>query len=157
MIDPRPAPDTGKVNRITEEARRWIGTPYHHRASLRGVGTDCLGLIRGVWRDLYGEEPEPLPDYSPDWAEATGAETMSDAAARNMDAIPVDDVRPGDVVLLRLRRNGPARHAGILAERDGTRTMIHAPSRRAVCEEPFDARWERALACAFCFPDKPEL
>jgi len=42
---------------IVTEARRWIGTPYHHRASLRGVGTDCLGLIRGVWRALYDSEP----------------------------------------------------------------------------------------------------
>ncbi|MGR3492459.1 MAG: peptidase P60, partial [Shimia sp.] len=51
------------------EARRWIGTPYHHRASLRGVGCDCLGLIRGVWRAVVGEEPWELPAYAPDWAE----------------------------------------------------------------------------------------
>ena len=29
---------------------RWIGTPYRHQASLKGVGCDCLGLVRGVWR-----------------------------------------------------------------------------------------------------------
>ena len=41
---------------IVEAARHWLGTPYHHQASLRGVGCDCLGLVRGVWRDLLGEE-----------------------------------------------------------------------------------------------------
>ena len=43
---------------IVRAARRYIGTPYHHQAALAGAGCDCLGLIRGVWRDLYGAEPE---------------------------------------------------------------------------------------------------
>ena len=43
--------------RIVATARSWLGTPYHHQASLRGVGCDCLGLVRGVWRELYGDEP----------------------------------------------------------------------------------------------------
>lgn len=33
---------------IVNAARSWLGTPYHHQASLRGVGCDCLGLIRGL-------------------------------------------------------------------------------------------------------------
>ncbi|MEM9842167.1 MAG: peptidase P60, partial [Pseudomonadota bacterium] len=36
---------------VIEAARAWLGTPYRHQASRRGVGADCLGLIRGVWRD----------------------------------------------------------------------------------------------------------
>ena len=43
---------------IVSEARRWIGTPYRHQASLIGVGADCLGLVRGVWRNLYGYDAE---------------------------------------------------------------------------------------------------
>lgn len=47
------------------EARKWIGTPYHHQASRAGVGCDCLGLVSGVWRALYGDEPQTLPPYGP--------------------------------------------------------------------------------------------
>ena len=47
--------------RIIAEARAWIGTPYRHQASLQGVGCDCLGLVRGVWRALHGAEPEATP------------------------------------------------------------------------------------------------
>jgi NlpC/P60 family putative phage cell wall peptidase len=36
--------------RIGAEARAWIGTPDRHQASLKGMGCDCLGLVRGVWR-----------------------------------------------------------------------------------------------------------
>lgn len=43
---------------IIVEARSWIGTPYHHQAALKGVGCDCLGLVRGVWRAVYGADPE---------------------------------------------------------------------------------------------------
>ena len=63
-------------NRIVCEARRWIGTPYRHQASLKGVGCDCLGLVRGVWRAGYGAEPEAAPAYTADWAEATGEERL---------------------------------------------------------------------------------
>ena len=37
-----------RAARVVAEARRWIGTPYHHQARLRGVGCDCAGLIIGV-------------------------------------------------------------------------------------------------------------
>ena len=40
--------------RVIAAARGWLGTPYHDQASVKGVGCDCLGLVRGVWRDLYG-------------------------------------------------------------------------------------------------------
>jgi len=56
--------------RIVDAARGWIGTPYRHQAACRGAGCDCLGLVRGVWRELVGPEPERLPPYAPDWAEA---------------------------------------------------------------------------------------
>ncbi len=69
---------------IVAEALSWVGTPYRHQASLKGVGCDCLGLIRGVWRDLYGAEPEAAPAYTPDWAEAKGGETLAAAARRHL-------------------------------------------------------------------------
>jgi NlpC/P60 family putative phage cell wall peptidase len=58
-----PAPPERRAAALIE-ARRWIGTPYRHGASARGAGADCLGLIRGVWRALYGAEPETPPAYT---------------------------------------------------------------------------------------------
>ena len=49
---------------IAAAARGWCGTPYAHQASLKGTGTDCLGLVRGVWREVMGAEPEHAPAYS---------------------------------------------------------------------------------------------
>jgi NlpC/P60 family putative phage cell wall peptidase len=65
-------------------ARSWLGTPYHDQASLRGVGCDCLGLARGVWREVVGPEPFPIPPYSRDWGETGPREVLADGARRMM-------------------------------------------------------------------------
>ena len=61
MTQPLASADPARVIAI---ARSWLGTPYHDQASLRGVGCDCLGLARGVWREVVGPEPFPIPPYS---------------------------------------------------------------------------------------------
>jgi NlpC/P60 family putative phage cell wall peptidase len=42
---------------IIAEAREWLGTPWKHQASLKGVGCDCIGLIRGVARAVGLDDP----------------------------------------------------------------------------------------------------
>ncbi len=134
--------------RIIALARAWIGTPYQHQASCRGAGCDCLGLIRGVWREMYGEEPEAAPPYSMDWAQDEAKELMRDAARRHLVEIDLAEARPGDVLMFRMLRNGPARHAGILS---GHGKIIHACSGHAVREETMRA-WARRMTYAFRFP-----
>ena len=85
---------------IVKAARGWLGTPYHHQASLKGVGSDCLGLIRGIWRELYGPEPETMPAYTQDWGSATGSETLIEAACRHLVTLAdVSGAEPGDVLV----------------------------------------------------------
>ena len=68
-------------------AQAWIGTPYRHQAAVRGAGCDCLGLLRGVWRELYGREPEVPPPYSPDWDEVARREAAAVADAAQVVAL----------------------------------------------------------------------
>ena len=65
--------------RAVLEARTWLGTPYRHQASLKGAGADCLGLLRGVWRAVYGAEPMQITPYTADWSEASGREDLLQA------------------------------------------------------------------------------
>jgi len=143
---------------IVTVARGWIGTPYRHQASCKGAGCDCLGLLRGVWRELRGAEPEDIPPYTPDWAEARGAETLRDALARHLTPVTTDAIAPGDVALFRMTRfvsgrapacGTPAKHCGIVASRGAARTLIHACQNRAVREEIFSSFWRVRLAFAF--------
>lgn len=134
---------------IVRVARAWIGTPYHHQASLEGVGADCLGLVRGVWRELYARDAELPPAYSRDWAEAGGVETMLDAAARHLQPVAAGAAGAGDVLIFRLRDGFVAKHAAI---RSGPATMIHAIEGAPVAEVPLSAWWLRHVAGAFRFP-----
>ncbi len=134
---------------IVAEVRDWIGTPYRHQASLKGVGCDCLGLVRGVWRGVVGDEPERAPPYAPDWAEAGGEESLADAATRHLIAIDRDAFREGDVLLFRWRAQLPAKHAAIVTVSD---KIVHAHDGAAVAEVALAPWWRRRIAYAFRFP-----
>ena len=134
---------------IVTIARRWIGTPYLHRASLCGVGCDCLGLVRGVWRSVIGDEPERAPPYAPDWAEAASGEPFADAAGRHLTPIDREAFREGDVLLFRWRNNLPAKHAAIVT---APGLMVHAHDGAAVTEVALAPWWRRRIAYAFRFP-----
>ncbi|MBC7767547.1 MAG: C40 family peptidase [Phycisphaerales bacterium] len=135
---------------ILVEAREWIGTPYQHQASAKGAGCDCLGLVRGVWRALYGAEPEPAPAYTPDWAERQGAETLLFAARRHLHECPLEHAAPGDVLVFRMDARSPVKHAAIL---DADDHLIHAYWGRAVVRSRFAPWWRSRCAAAFSFPD----
>jgi NlpC/P60 family putative phage cell wall peptidase len=146
---------------IVAETRTWIGTPYRHQASLKGIGCDCLGLVRGVWRAVIGEEPERAPPYAADWAEAARGEPLAEAAARHLVALALTASRsmpaggagsgwgPGDVLLFRWRANLPAKHAAIVSAPD---RMVHAHDGAVVAEVAVAAWWRRRIAYAFRFP-----
>ncbi len=134
---------------IVIAARDWLGTPYRHQASRKGVGTDCLGLLRGVWREMLGDEPEKAPPYTPDWAEAYGEDTLLDAARRHLTEIPVGEASTGDILLFRMGMGVPAKHCAIIT---GSGKIIHAYWGRSVVETRLVPWWQRRIAAAFAFP-----
>ncbi|MCK8781766.1 NlpC/P60 family protein [Rhizobium sp. NTR19] len=136
--------------RIVALAETWIGTPYRHQGATRGVGCDCIGLIRGIWRELYGEEPEPVPAYAGDWAERSGDDRLLDAARRLFGPpVPVSEAAPGDLLLFRWRPDCAAKHAGILA---GPQHFIHAYEQCAVTRSALVPGWRRRIAAVHRFP-----
>ena len=147
---------------IVTAARSWLGTPYHHQAAVKGVGCDCLGLVRGVYEELLGTPAEAPPPYSRDWAEASATETMLEAARRHFIEIDPTEARAGDVVIFRLRTGAMAKHAAILSNEallpgnasvSGCR-MIHAVEGTPVCEVHLNSWWRRRVAAAFRFPTR---
>jgi len=143
--------DPGIVVRL---ARAWVGTPYRHQASCRGAGADCLGLVRGVWRELHGREPEPVPAYAPDWSEPQREERLWAAAARHLQARDPGDLRPGHVVLFRMRAGCVAKHLGIIGRGLPAPTFIHSYSGHGVVESALSEPWRRRIVAVFAFPLK---
>jgi cell wall-associated NlpC family hydrolase len=118
--------------RVIAATRHWLGTPYHDQASLRRVGCDCLGLVRGVWRETGSREP------------------LAEAARTVMLERPPTELAPGALILFRMRTGTVAKHCGIVTTPD---RFIHAYERSGVVEVALDAGWRRRIAFAFLFPD----
>lgn len=135
---------------IVEEARSWIGTPYVHQASVKGAGTDCLGLVRGVWRRVHGDEPERLPPYTPDWGETQDVELLLGGAGRLL--LPASDEAAGDVLIFRMRSGAIAKHMGIAASVGAEASFIHAYDRHGVVESLLSVPWRVRIAGRFRFP-----
>lgn len=136
-------------------ARAWAGTPYLHQSSVNGVGCDCLGLARGIWRTLHGDEPWEVPPYSRDWGEAGRREVLAEAARAALIEIALDTAGPGTLILFRMAPSVPAKHCGILGESVMRPSLIHAYDRSGVVEEAFTPAWSRRAAFAFQFPSAP--
>ncbi|MGF7160265.1 NlpC/P60 family putative phage cell wall peptidase [Rhodoligotrophos appendicifer] len=135
-----------KASEIVSIARGWLGTPYRHQASLRGAGCDCIGLIRGVWREIGGREPKRLPAYSKDWAETGGEEALLNGLAAQFAHVPSDARKAGMVAVFRWRQSCAAKHAALLTGPDG---MIHVHEGICVSEVAFCTWWQRRLAGVF--------
>lgn len=149
------SPEDATGGAVVARARTWIGTPYRHQASCRGAGTDCLGLLRGLWREMLGPEPEVPPGYTADWSDVGGAEELLAAAARHFAPVAPAEARDGDVVVLRMRDGGAAKHVGILARSAaGDPTLIHAYSGHGVVESPLTPAWARRVAGFYRFPGR---
>lgn len=153
MAEAHSSPAAISGDEVVRRARMWIGTPYRHQASCRGAGTDCLGLLRGLWRELIGEEPEAVPAYTPDWLETGGSEDLLAAAGRNLLAVAQADAMAGDVLVLRMSETGLAKHVGIRAHAQlRYDTLIHAYSGQGVVELPLTPAWAKRVVGAFRFP-----
>jgi len=135
---------------VVAAARAFLGTAYRHQASLAGAGCDCLGLLRGVWRALYGAEPMTMPAYRADMRDPTNAGALRKAA----EALLVAEAGPmaaGQVVLFRLGGMVEPKHCGILVS---DHRFIHAQERLGVVEADLTEPWARRVSARFRFPLK---
>ncbi|WP_417407836.1 NlpC/P60 family protein [Hoeflea sp.] len=142
--------DDRNGQRIVAAARSWIGTPYRHQGSRKGVGCDCLGLVRGVWAEVTGHEAQQPGAYAPDWAERSGRDRLIIAAREHCgQAVPLPEAGAGDIVLFRWHTGASAKHAGILTDPDH---FIHAYEAVGVIESVLVPSWRRRIAAVHRIP-----
>lgn len=141
------------AERVVAEALEWRGTKYAHQRSLKGVGTDCLGLVMGVYRAVIGPHEKP-PPYSPDWAESSMEEHMLEAGRRYLverNWNRGDAFVPGDVLVFRYRPTSAAKHASIVVS---PTEMIHAYNNLNTQVVTISEHWQRLIAGVFYFPEE---
>ena len=55
------------ADKLIAAARSWLGTPYHHRARIKGVGADCGQLVIAAHVDAGLIEDFETGFYTTDW------------------------------------------------------------------------------------------
>lgn len=107
---------------IVLEALEWQGTVFHDCASMKGIGTDCAGLLKGVFVAVGLVKDFAMPGYKPQWFqhkdEPLFLKALQEHGARKIDP---KDALPGDVLMYNFGRH--AAHGAIVVNE---RTIVHA-------------------------------
>lgn len=129
-------------SQVVAEARRWIGTPYHHHGRVLGVGVDCAQILCAVYEACYLVEHIDPGNYARDW-HLHRSEELYLGWLIKAGATEVSSPQPGDVAVFRFGRTWS--HGGILIEDN---QVVHAYIGRGVIvnrlsEEPLQGRQVR--------------
>ena len=131
-------------------ARSWLGTPFVHQASAKGHGADCLGFVRGVWKELHSGDNVSNLDYAANWFEETKQERLLDGLTGYLLESLDPGLSAGKITLFRLLRKYPAQHVGItLAAPDDRLTLIHSIVGQGVVEVPMSKKWQARVVAQF--------
>ena len=137
---------------VAQAARGWIGTPFHHRACVKQVGCDCIGLVHGVWREIGGPAEIALPVYAPEGPGIGDGDVLVEGLARHFRALGGIPPTTGDVIAMRMARSGPVQHLGIITSTEDGGRFVHAYSRRGVVETRLSDHWRAHIVAAFRMP-----
>ncbi len=90
--------------KIVQAAREWLGTPYHHRACVKGAGADCATFPLAVYKQcgLIPAEYRP-PAYAMQWHLHRSEELYLSEIEKFCCEI-VTPPEPGDFVVFRFGR-----------------------------------------------------
>lgn len=142
---------------VVQEALEWVGTPYHHRTALKQKGVDCIGLILGVYAQIFNEELFPrseLPIYSPDWRDATKRDNMLILARKHFKRVPKGQEQPGDVRMFRMKHDSICKHC---AFQINDFEILHAYSGHKVCIGELTKVWKLRTVETFRFKNLTEM
>ena len=122
---------------------KWLGTPFHHGASLRQIGCDCYGLIVGVARELGRNIPAPLPHYSNNINDISSnqRQEVTGHFYTFASVIPREDTKCGDILIF--HHSSLPIHFGWLI--DGEQ-FIHAHHDKGVIIERYNNKWKKRHA-----------
>jgi cell wall-associated NlpC family hydrolase len=123
---------------VVAEARRFLGTPFHHAARLCGVGVDCIQLVIAAYVTA-GVITEPaIGAYPRDWFLHQARERILEAIGVScVEAPPSDTPGLGDIALFRFGR--AVSHAAIVVTAAPEVLVVHSFRAIGVIEESVSA------------------
>lgn len=134
--------DLERRTEIVNQTMQWLGTPYQHRAKVKGAGVDCAQLLIAVYADC-GLIPcdFSVQDYPMDWHLHRDEERYLNHVLAH--AHEVTEPLDGDIALFKFGRT--VSHAAIVT---GWPMVVHAYRPAGYCcmsdvsvSDELKARW----------------
>lgn len=130
------------------EARTWLGTPYHHQGSAKGIGADCVGFLKGVALEVGLLTPELAAELPTDYSRQPSGGQLRRLMGGLLVPVPFECRAPGDIVLIRFALD--PQHLGMLTDIRPD-YLIHC-SREGVVEHRIDSAWRSRIMRVYRFP-----
>jgi len=129
---------------LAETAKSYVGTPFHAQGRAPGVGLDCIGVIACVAREHnISHDDKSAYSMSP-----TGE--LQPELERQMIRVSLNDLREGDVLLMRWNLNMEPHHVAMVV---GPNLIVHAYAQaRKVSMQVYTQYWRDKVVAAYRFP-----
>ncbi|MDD3183423.1 MAG: peptidase P60 [Alphaproteobacteria bacterium] len=132
------------------EGRAWLGTPFHHQASVKGAGCDCIGLIKGVGMALKLVDYDPASPQAQSFANYSmlpNSRRMREGLATWLVEIPVAEATLADIYFMAWGRE--PQHVALITDKG----IIHSYSGvDKVVEHALDESWRHRIVAAYRYP-----
>ena len=132
------------------EARAWLGTPFRHQSSMKGVACDCIGLVKGVGVSLglvdYDEQSDKARPYL-NYRLLPDSKKMREGLAIFLVPITVSEATLADILFLAWTKE--PQHVALITDCG----IIHSYSGVGkVVEHSLDADWKHRVTSAYRYP-----
>jgi NlpC/P60 family putative phage cell wall peptidase len=132
---------------VIAEARSWMGTPWRHRANVKGQAVDCAMLMRECFVRTGVLAPFEVPPYPKSWFMHRQEEWLLEWVLKlGGRELPLEKATPGD--LLMYKYGHCYGHLGLLV---APQRIIHAYARngQVIETETFDTELAKRGPRAF--------
>lgn len=132
---------------IVQTARQYLGTPYHHCGRLKGVGIDCIGLVRCVGQELG------LPGSNHDlkgYSRQPDGVTLEREFGKVLEKISPEEALVGDVLVFWMTKRQLITHAAFKSPKGIIHTHMGVGR---VVEHGLDEKWLKRIGGAYRFKD----
>lgn len=139
------------TSKLVETAREWIGTPYVHQGSVKGVGADCVGFLRGVALEAGLITPEIAAEIPRDYSKQPSGGQLRRIMGDLLVPVPFDQRAPGDLILMRFALD--PQHIALLTQVNPD-YVIHCAEKGVVAHR-LDSVWRARIVRIYRFPALP--
>ena len=137
---------------VLAESKAWLGVKFSHLGRSKTSGVDCLGLIEGIWTNLYSEFPFRNLVYNRPRSINPHKEVDADQLGNHLIELP--KFSPNQISLIIFELSQFRFHLGIGVTNIQATHLIHTDFINGVVLEQLSSRWSKKIKTIYNFSEE---